>query len=84
MPELTTDNELNSVERAVNAYLDYLEGIGPRPTFDGLRDDDRRCAVAAINIVLAGRGSDLDRVAPTVEELLDGTEFQLPAKPDSD
>ncbi len=81
MPELTTDNELNSVERAVNAYLDYLEGIGPRPTFDGLRDDDRRCAVAVINTVLAGQGNDLNRETPTVEDLLEGTEFQLHAEP---
>lgn len=72
------DNDLNSVERAVNAYLDYLEGIGPRPTFDDLVDDDRRRAVAVINIVLAGQGNELDRIAPTLEELLDGTEFQLP------
>lgn len=73
------DDELNDpVERAVNAYLDYLEGLGPRPTFDDLVDDDRRRAVAVINIVLAGQGSELDRIAPTLEELLDGTEFQLP------
>lgn len=78
------NNELNPVERAVNAYLDFLEGIGSRPTFDDLLDDGRRCAVAVFNIVLAGRGSDLNRETPTVEELLDGTEFQLPAKPDSD
>jgi hypothetical protein len=77
-------DELNPVERAVNAYLDYLEGIGPRPTFDDLRDDDRRCAVAVINIVLAGQGNDLNRETPTVEELLEGTEFQLRAEPDSD
>ncbi|MEN4476602.1 hypothetical protein [Mycolicibacterium cosmeticum] len=78
------DDELNPVERAVNAYLDYLEGIGPRPTFDDLLDDDRRSAVAVINIVLAGQGNDLDRETPTVEELLEGTEFQLRAEPDSD
>lgn len=66
------------VERAVNSYLDYLEGLGPRPTFDDLVDDDRRRAVAVINIVLAGQGNELDRIAPTLEELLDGTEFQLP------
>lgn len=78
------DDELSPVERAVNAYLDYLEGVGPRPTFDDLRDDDRRDAVAVINIVLAGQGNDLNRETPTVEELLDGTEFQLRAEPDSD
>ncbi|MEM6107416.1 hypothetical protein AAHS21_14410 [Mycobacterium sp. 050272] len=76
------DNELNSVELAVNAYLDYLEGVGPRPTFADLLDADRRCAVAVINIVLAGQGNDLDRVTPTVEELLEGTEFQLRNEPD--
>lgn len=76
------DDELNSVELAVNAYLDYLEGVGPRPTFDDLLDADRRCAVAVINIVLAGQGNDLDRVTPTVEELLEGTQFQLRNEPD--
>lgn len=79
------NDELNDpVERAVNAYLDYLEGIGPRPTFDDLRDDDRRRAVAVINIVLAGQGNELESVTRTVEELLEGTGFQLCTEPDSD
>lgn len=69
------DNDELNVERAVNAYLDYLEGIGPRPVFDDPCDADRRRAVAVINIVLAGQGNELDSVTPTVGELLDGTEF---------
>lgn len=70
------DQEMNDpVEGAVAAYLDYLEGQGPRPTFD-LSDDDRRRAVGVINLLLAGRGADLDSDAPPFEELLCGTEFE--------
>lgn len=68
--------ELDPVERAVGAYLDFLEGLGPRPAVDGLADDDRADAVAVINTVLAGRGSDLDSSTPSVEQLLVGTEFE--------
>ncbi|AQA07033.1 hypothetical protein ACORG1_34595 (plasmid) [Mycobacterium sp. TJFP1] len=59
----------------VNAYLDYLEGGGPRPELGDLPDDVRAGAVAVINLVLAGQGSDLDSDTPAFQELLAGTEF---------
>lgn len=62
------------VESAVAAYLDYLEGDGSRPTFVDLSDDDRRRAVGVINLLLAGRGADLNGDASPFEELLCGTE----------
>ena len=70
------DPVLTAVERAVGAYLDFLEGLGPRPVFDGLADDDRADAVAVINTVLAGQGNHLESSAPPFEELLLGTEFE--------
>lgn len=68
--------ELSTVERAVAAYLDFLEGAGPRPAFDDLAEDDSADAIAVINTVLAGQGSDLDSSTPHFEELLVGTEFE--------
>lgn len=59
----------------VNAYLDYLEGGGPRPELRDLPDDVRAGAVAVISLVLAGQGSDLDSDIPAFQELLAGTEF---------
>jgi hypothetical protein len=70
------DPVMTPVERAVGAYLDFLEGLGPRPVFDGLADDERADAVAVINTVLAGQGNDLESSAPPFEELLLGTEFE--------
>lgn len=58
----------------VNAYLDYLESGSPRPELDDLPDDVRTGAVAVINLVLAGQGSDLSDI-PALQELLTGTEF---------
>lgn len=68
--------QLSPVERAVGAYLDFLEGTGARPDFDELTGDDRADAVAVINTVLAGRGADLQTSTPAFEELLVGTEFE--------
>lgn len=59
----------------VNAYLDYLEGGGPRPELGDLPDGVRAGAVMVINLVLAGAGSDPDSEIPTLQELLAGTEF---------
>lgn len=68
--------ELSTVERAVAAYLDFLEGAGPRPAFDDLAEDDSADAIAVINTLLAGQGNDLDSSTPRFEELLVGTEFE--------
>lgn len=70
------DPVMTPVERAVGDYLDFLEGLGPRPAFDGLADDDRADAVAVINTVLAGQGNTLESSAPPFEQLLVGTEFE--------
>lgn len=72
----SNEPELSPVERAVEAYLDFLEGAGPRPEFDDLAEDDSADAIAVINIVLAGRGSDLNSSTPHFEELLVGTEYE--------
>ena len=77
------DHEMNDpVESAVTAYLDYLEGEGRRPPFVDLSDDDRRRAVGVINLLLAGRGADLNSDAPPFEELLRGTEFDCWVSPE--
>ena len=77
------NQEMNDpVESAVAVYLDYLEGDGPRPTFVDLSDDDRRRAVGVINLLLAGRGADLNSDAPPFEELLCGTEFECWVAPE--
>ena len=77
------NQEMNDpVEGAVAAYLDYMEGQGPRPTFVDLSDDDRRRAVGVINLLLAGRGADLNSDAPPFEELLRGTEFECWVSPE--
>lgn len=72
---MSTQDVGKFVACVVNAYLDYLEGEGPRPELGDLSDDVRAGAVAVINLLLAGRGSDPDSEAPSFQELLTGTEF---------
>jgi len=72
---MSTQDVGKLVACVVNAYLDYLEGGGPRPELGDLPDDVRAGVVAVINLVLAGRGSDLGAETPSFHELLAGTEF---------
>ena len=64
-------------EAAVASYLDFLEGLAPRPVLDDLPEDERRRAIAMINSLLAGRGVELDASTPSVEALLAGTDLEM-------
>ena len=72
---MSTREHDESINRAVAAYLDYLEGEGPRPDFGDLSSDVRSSAVEVINLLLAGRGVDVNSETPSFRELLAGTEF---------
>ncbi|BBN50902.1 hypothetical protein [Mycobacterium avium] len=72
---MSTQDADELIACVVNAYLDYLEGGGLRPELGDLPDDVRVAAVAVINIVLAGAGSNIYSDVPTFQELLAGTEF---------
>jgi hypothetical protein len=63
-------------EAAVASFLDFIEGLAPRPAFDELAADDRRRAIAMINSLLTGRGIKLDASTPSVEALLAGTDLE--------
>jgi len=64
------------IDSAVAAYLDFLEGVGPRPTLDDLSDADRHEAEQLLAVMIAGRGVDPRASTPSVEELLAGTELE--------
>jgi hypothetical protein len=70
------DPATDPAEGAVASFLDFLEGLAPRPALDDLADDDRRRAVAMINSLLTGRGIELDASTPSVEALLAGTDLE--------
>lgn len=72
---MTTQEQDESINGAVAAYLDYMEGEGPRPDFSDLSNDVRSSAVAVINLILAGQGGDVDSETPSFQDLLAGTEF---------
>jgi hypothetical protein len=68
----------------VGAYLDYLEGLGPCPSLEGLSTSDRLETQELFEVMSAGRGVDPHGSTPSVEELLAGTELEaLLPTPDS-
>jgi hypothetical protein len=66
----------DEVETVIQAYLDYLDGVGPKPTLDHLDDAGRRQATALIESLRAGRGMDPYASRPPIEALLAGTELE--------
>jgi hypothetical protein len=63
----------DAVDAVVLAFLDYLEGVAPRPTLEHLTDADRPRAEALLAGLVAGRGIDPNASRPSVESLLVGT-----------
>lgn len=63
----------DAVDAVIEAFLDYLEGAGIRPTLDHLTEEDRRRAEALMQAMEAGRGIDPHASRPPVEALLAGT-----------
>jgi hypothetical protein len=61
------------VEAVILAFLDYLEGVAPRPTLDHLSDDDRDRASAYLDGLVVARGLDPAGSRPSIEALLAGT-----------
>lgn len=76
MNEQDTTGGDNQVEQVVQAYLDYLEGLGPEPLLEELNSGERNQATALINSLRAGRGIDPYASRPPLEALLAGTEFE--------
>ena len=64
------------VDTVILAFLDHLEGAGPRPTLDHLGDGDRQRATAILTGMATARGIDPRAVRPSVETLLAGTPLQ--------
>jgi hypothetical protein len=61
------------VDAVILAFLDHLEGLGPRPTLDHLAAADRVRAAAHLDGIAAARGLDPYRSRATVEALLADT-----------
>lgn len=76
MTEHNTTGGDSQVEEVIQAYLEYLEGTGPKPVFDELDDAERRRATALIDSLRAGRGIDPYASRPPIEALLAGTELE--------
>lgn len=68
--------EGDPVGAAVDAYLDFLEGVGPPPSLAGLTAPERRETEGLFAVMEAGRGVDPHCSTPSVEELLAGTELE--------
>jgi hypothetical protein len=61
------------VDAVILAFLDYLEGVAPRPTLDHLSDDERARASAYLDGMAVARGLDPSASRPSIEALLTGT-----------
>ncbi len=61
------------VDPVILAFLDHLEGLGPRPTLDHLAAADRVRATAHLDGMSTARGLDPYRSRPTVHALLADT-----------
>jgi hypothetical protein len=61
------------VDAVILAFLDYLEGVAPRPTLDHLSDDERARASAYLDGMEVARGLDPTASRPSTEALLIGT-----------
>jgi hypothetical protein len=66
-------NTDDPVDAVILAYLDHVEGVGPRPALEHLTGSDRTRAEALLAVVGAGRGIDPYAVRPSVEALLEET-----------
>jgi hypothetical protein len=64
---------VDPVDAVVLAFLDHLEGVGPRPALDHLPGPDRARAAAQLDGLTIARGLDPYRSRPTVEALLADT-----------
>lgn len=76
MTEDSTTGGHSQVEEVIRAYLEYLEGTGPKPTLDQLDDAERRQATELIESLRTGRGIDPYASRPPLEALLAGTPFE--------
>ena len=63
------------VDDVLAAFSDHLERGGPRPPLDHLDSHDRQLAENLMRLMETGRGIDPSASAPSLEELLAGTEF---------
>jgi hypothetical protein len=66
-------DKVDPIDGVIVAFLDYVEGTGPRPTLDHLGDSDQIRAEALLAIVGAGRGIDPRASRPSVEAMLADT-----------
>jgi len=61
---------LDPVDELLNAYFDYVEGIGEEPSFDHLSDEQRAEAEQLIASLKAAQGIDPEASRPSVAALL--------------
>lgn len=66
----------STVDEAVQAQLDFLEGSGDWPDLSELTETDRREAAELINLMQTGRGLSSHISTPSLHQLLAGTEFE--------
>ncbi len=64
---------LDPVDGVIVAFLDHLEGIGPRPSLDELSDADREQARTYLSGLAVARTMDPHMSRPSVEALLADT-----------
>lgn len=64
------------IDAVIEAFLDFLDGVGDEPSLDHLDDDERARAERLIASLKAGRGIDPYASRPSLERLLADTEFE--------
>jgi hypothetical protein len=64
------------IDALIEAFLDFLDGVGDEPSLDHLDDDERARAERLIASLRAGRGIDPYASRPSIERLLADTEFE--------
>jgi hypothetical protein len=66
----------DAVDAVLAAFVDYREGVRPRPSLDHLSPADRSLAEDLIRMMETARGIDPHASPPSLEALLAGTEFE--------
>jgi hypothetical protein len=68
-------DKVDPVDGVILAFLDHVEGMGPRPTLDHLVDSDRQRAEALLALVGTGRGIDPRASRPSIEAMVVDTPY---------
>jgi hypothetical protein len=68
-----SEDQTDPVDAVILAFLDYLEGVAPRPSLEHLSEEERAYATVCLEGMAVARGLDPYGTRPSVEALLADT-----------